>query len=1173
MPETLLPCRPERLREQLLRSAFGVTALVAAATAGSASLQASCAPSNFGTGGPDNITCVAAGGNPAVVLGFSGDDIITNNGETITTGIFGGAGNDTLSQTSGSVNTGIFGSSGGDTILFSGGTANVGLSGDDDNDLVIMSGGVVNGFVAGGQGNDAITISGGSGLFIVTGSSGQDTLEVSGGEVDLGVFGGDDRDTITISGGNIDVGVNGDGGDDVILMSGGDVDVVNGGSGSDTVAITGGTIDGLLLLGVVGDDGNDTLSIGGTALVNGLITGGSGNDSLELTGNAYAALGMIGGAGDDTLFISGGTLDVGASGDGPLGPNGDDGNDVILMSGGQVNGALVGFGGNDTFDITGGTLEGAGGFAVDAGDGADTIAIGGTAQINDTVSGRSGSDSIVMSGGTVDSSIVGEDGDDYMELSGGLVTGDVYGNSGADTITLSGVSLDGTLGGDTGADTLELRGGTVAEILGGLGDDTITLQAGVLTGNAVGGSGADILKLTGSSLLGTMTGDTGSDTFIFGGGDAVAALGGLDDDTFFLFGGQIDTLSGDEGNDIFTLYAGQVTDIVLGGSGNDEVSLIDSATVDDISGGSGNDTFELTLATAVTGTVDGGEGDDVTTLRGAGAGGNFDGLVLSGIETLSGGGGSDDLISFLGVTGTLPEGFEGYETVILDSNTTLDVHNSASDSRDLGLNAAGPFSVGIGAGSLLIANGNSPGVLTLPGDLANAGGLDMRDGAADDRTVVTGNYAGDGGQLFVDAALDASNVADVLEIQGAVADVTVPHGFGLLAAGSTAVAVTDVGTGNGVLTGNGPGNGIAVIDVSANPAGTTPADFFLLGGPIQAGAVQYDLVLETDGIWYLQSSFLNQVFGYATAPSAALGMGQDYLGTLRQRVGTREQSWTGGATQSSDGTGVWLRGGGSSAQVNDANGFDYDQDHWFAQAGADFPLLVDPASGRLIGGLFAQYGTSNVDAFDDTGATVAKTKLDAWGGGLSLTWYGSPEGAAGQGFYADLLGQVSLYDADFKTTDSGQTGSTDGWGWGVSLEAGWGFTVADQVRLIPQAQLTYSRVSLDDFTDRDGIAVEFGSAESLEGRLGFAVDSGKLWRSGNLTFTASVIHEFLGESQLTVSGVNADSDQGGTAAQLGLGGTVSLLDDVSLYGNVDYRIPFDQGRESVQAQIGIRLSW
>jgi len=58
-----------------------------------------------------------------------------------------------------------------------------------------------------------------------------------------------------------------------------------------------------------------------------------------------------------------------------------------------------------------------------------------------------------------------------------------------------------------------------------------------------------------------------------------------------------------------------------------------------------------------------------------------------------------------------------------------------------------------------------------------------------------------------------------------------------------------------------------------------------------------------------------------------------------------------------------------------------------------------------------------------------------------------------------------------------------------------------------------------------------------------------------------------------VTTLPVDYDLGGTAAEIGMGGTVSLVDNVNLYADVDYRIPFDNGRSGASVVGGLRISF
>ena len=1073
--------------------------------------------------------------------------------------VLGGTGNDTLSIFGGSVEDDVNGEDGNDLIIFNvSGNADNARGGDGD-DTVSMAGGVVRQSVLGGTGNDTLSIFGGSVeddvngedgndliIFNVSGNAdnarggdGDDTVSMAGGVVRQSVLGGTGNDTLSIFGGSVEDDVNGEDGNDLIIFNAsGNADNARGGDGDDTVSIAGGVVR----QSVLGGTGNDTLSIFGGSVEDD-VNGEDGNDLIifDVSGNADNARG---GDGDDTVSIAGGNVRqsvLGGSGNdllsinGSVGDdvNGEDGDDRIVFDGTADN--LFGASGNDTITMVGGRLRNAG--PLSGGQGNDTITVAGGSGFTD-LAGDTGDDFLVVQA-NIPGNVLGGSGNDTVLVQSGQVGLSVLGGAGNDTLSIADGSVADDVNGEDGNDLIVFNA-TADKVFGASGNDTITMVGGLLRagGPLSGGDGDDTISVAGGSGFTDVAGDSGNDLLVILADVPNNVLGGVGDDTVVVQSGRVAlAVLGGSGNDFLSIAGGSVGGNVDGGSGSDPISLV-GGSVNDVLGSGGNDVIVLQGAAITHGSILGGDGNDLIGLKQAGdvsgldvfggsgndaveVGPNFS-PALSGVDSLFGGAGAGDFIAFSGFDGLLSKEFGQFESLHLLSGTTLDVHNPSAidpDDRDLSAGAEIPMSVFIGTGSALVANGNSPGTTTINGNVGNLGGILMQDSGADDIVTITGNYAGGAsGVLTLDAALDASEQGDMLVIGGGVQDVNVPQ---LVAEGTTTVAVNDLGDQQTHATGTGPGKGIAVIDVSAT-GNTDDDDFVLGGGPVRIGAVLWDLVLESDGIWYLQSEFLGQAFGYAAAPSAIGTMQRDYVGNLQERVGARQQSWTGGATQISDGSGVWLRSGGSFGKVktdSDYEAQNYDQDHWFAQLGADIVLLADPDSGHLIGTVMGQAGTSKTTHDKEGNELVAEDHIQGYGGGLALTWYAAPQGWEGDGLYVDAVGQVTFYNLETKVPDGGQRGETDGWGWSISLEAGYGINLGgerDGPRLIPQIQLVYSQVMLDDFTDEDGIDVDFDDADSLEGRIGLAVDSGKMWRSVNAYAEANLVHEFLGDTETRV---------------------------------------------------------
>lgn len=435
--------------------------------------------------------------------------------------------------------------------------------------------------------------------------------------------------------------------------------------------------------------------------------------------------------------------------------------------------------------------------------------------------------------------------------------------------------------------------------------------------------------------------------------------------------------------------------------------------------------------------------------------------------------------------------------------------------------------------------------------LANGGGFDPIDGldGTDDVLVITGDYVA-GSELNLDAVLDAgpSVDADQLVIEGNTS-------------GETTVFVMNDG-GRGGFTGTGPTDGIPLILVGGEGDGS-----FVLGDDIIAGIFLYDRLVEgADGTWFLQSdSFLPQAFVYDSLPGGLQAIGSATVGQLVERVGVR------GSGQVAS-PGVWARAVGLSLEtdgdVDSTTGGSFDQTIGFLQAGAEIDVLNRP-SGQLLVGAMIHWGQSSLDATDTNGAAAGSADIDLFGGGLNATWHGAG------GWYFDTVAQYTAYDVDLSAAGRWSGVGTDGYGIALSHEAGYRIALGETMALVPQAQLTYQHVDFDGFTDPDGVAVSLQDGDSLVGRLGVAIEGSQPIGEAQVTgyLEANLLHEFLGDNAVLAAGTELSQDLGGTSAELGFGGTVAVTDGVSLFAEIDYALPFDDGLRGFQAAGGLRLSW
>jgi Ca2+-binding RTX toxin-like protein len=293
--------------------------------------------------------------------------------------------------------------------------------------------------------------------------------------------------------------------------------------------ITGAPVSGLnpksiTRIDLLGDDGDDSLTVAASVTRPASIQGGAGDDSLTggnandtILGNSGNDL-IRGGAGNDLIYGSeANPASVYAQDDDSL--FGDAGNDTIhgldgddLIQGGAGNDSLFGNAGYDS-------IEGNGGNDTIAG-GDDDDLLNGNAG-NDHISGEAGNDTIF--GDTTETgndSLFGGVGDDTIYA--GLGNDSIEGGADSDYIEAGGGN-DAVVAGtdfDAGLDIDTVFGGAGNDTLqGGWGDDSLYGEAG--NDLLVGGAGMDLLS-----------GSTGRDRFVGHGTTAVGTGLATDPENF-----------------------------------------------------------------------------------------------------------------------------------------------------------------------------------------------------------------------------------------------------------------------------------------------------------------------------------------------------------------------------------------------------------------------------------------------------------------------------------------------------------------------------------------------------------------------------------------------------------------------------------------------------------------
>jgi Ca2+-binding RTX toxin-like protein len=305
-------------------------------------------------------------------------------------------------------------------------------------------------------------------------------------------------------------------------------------------------------------------------------------------------------------------------------------NDVI--TGGNQNGRLFGFGGNDILNALGGLDFLFGG----AGD--------------DTLNGGTGKDFLFGNAG--DDTLNGDEGNDRL-----------FGGSGNDS--LDGGLGDDILNGGSGNDALEGNKGNDT-MLGGTGDDVLKWDDGDGSDLMSGGDGFDIIEVDGSLDQGD------SFTLVQQGTKAI-----FDRVNLVPFKLTVDTaeafeVSGEGGDDIF-----KVSDLTATG--------IQSVT---FNGNDGNDSLDGS-GTSTPLIADGGAGID--TLTGGSGSDTLTGGILGddAVDVLTGGGGSDRFLfagqPFTGTAVTAANGIQVFGKADDLQDYEIGIDKFALDGSDLGI--------------------------------------------------------------------------------------------------------------------------------------------------------------------------------------------------------------------------------------------------------------------------------------------------------------------------------------------------------------------------------------------------------------------------------------------------------------------------------------------------------
>ena len=260
---------------------------------------------------------------------------------------------------------------------------------------------------------------------------------------------------------------------------------------------------------------------------------------------------------------------------------------------------------------------------------------------------------------------------------------------------------------------------------------------------------------------------------------------------------------------------------------------------------------------------------------------------------------------------------------------------------------------------------------------------------------------------------------------------------------------------------------------------------------------------------------------------------------------------------------VWLQTSTQNSTYA-TDGRDVDTNVGALRFGAALPL-ADLAKGRLIGGL--EFGAASLSSNIETELTSAAVETKARDVTLSGLWI------AENLFYTDVQLRYARFDSTI-TPNGGTSVDVEGTGYGLSLEMGQPFDVQHDLTLIPQVQIMYSDLDIDDVVNLGGgdLSGSLQDGDSLTARLGLRAE--KTTMNGSMLF--GQIDYFRAFDHTT--SVDFGTDSVATALEkdsiaLTLGGHLAVSETTTLFGEVTGAkdLGSNGSSRSLSARLGLQM--
>jgi hypothetical protein len=484
-----------------------------------------------------------------------------------------------------------------------------------------------------------------------------------------------------------------------------------------------------------------------------------------------------------------------------------------------------------------------------------------------------------------------------------------------------------------------------------------------------------------------------------------------------------------------------------------------------------NDKVVIADRGSVVGKIDLGHGDDILVIK--------DRADVSSAPLISGNASSTDgdTLRFANWKGTYSKAFQEWESIEILNNSVIDLGHPKTISPSAGEH----LQMFIDSSSTVLATGKPKGRYVIDGSVINIGGLEMRDGRADDQLKINDRLTGSG-TIGYDVALGiGQNVTNDMDMLDLIIIGSEGTSNGRVE-GSQKITINNISVADTIAGTNG--KGILVVKVNGTSLDNAfyldetmdfrEADVRLLKGGADGIGEDWYLVVLKPATPYVHRALqmygpLLSSFGHQTIPR--FHERGNYNWSQHHDERNARSIW--GRIQGEDFS--------SDMETNGLDGY-MSGTGWNGQLGMDvFEYERDNIS--YVGGFFLGTGHRKADSEVPKGFNSGETDATVFNAGI----YGSVIG--NETWYFDTLFQYADYNIDgaYPGVAIESSGTT---GYGLSLEGGYRLAIKDIYTLEPQIQLFMqylngfdvdtSSVGLAKIESQTNLNAKFGLTGAIE---------------------------------------------------------------------------------------------